>query len=70
MNKIKAVVDLLGEDLVVQHIIEGDYNFQVKLAMITSDDNNGVISDDEAEIIQQQGVLSESDKALIASLMP
>jgi len=70
MNKIKAVVDLLGEDLVVQHIVEGDYNLQVKLAMITSYDNNGVISDDEAEIIQQQVVLSESDKALIASLMP
>jgi hypothetical protein len=70
MNKIKAVVDLLGEDLVIQHIVDGDYSLQVKLAMITSYDNNGVISDDEAEIIQQQGVLSESDKALIASLMP
>ncbi len=70
MNKIKAVVDLLGEDLVVQHIVDGDYNLQVKMAMITSYDNNGVISDEEAEIIQQQEVLSESDKALIASLMP
>lgn len=54
MKRIKAVVDLLGEDLVVQHIIEGDYSLQVKMAMITSWDNNGVItSDEEAEILAQ-----------------
>tara|TARA_R110001606_G_C15297637_1_gene642256 strand:- start:224 stop:391 length:168 start_codon:yes stop_codon:yes gene_type:complete len=54
MNKIKAVVELLGEDLVVAHIIQGDHSLKVKAAMITSLDNDGQISDDEAQIIQAQ----------------
>ena len=54
MEKIKAVVELLGEDLVIQHIINGDYSLQVKMAMITSSDSNGVINADEEGAIYDQ----------------
>jgi hypothetical protein len=54
MNKVKAVVELLGEDLVISHIIQGDHSLKVKAAMITSLDNDGEISDEDAQIIQAQ----------------
>ncbi len=54
MEKIKTVVDLLGEDLVIEHIINGDYSLRVKMAMITSLDSNGVINADEEGAINDQ----------------
>tara|TARA_R100001460_G_scaffold31676_4_gene62372 strand:- start:570 stop:737 length:168 start_codon:yes stop_codon:yes gene_type:complete len=54
MSKIQPVIDLLGEDLVVEHIKAGDHSIKVKLAMILSDENNGVISDLDAVEINNQ----------------
>jgi hypothetical protein len=52
--KIQAVIDLLGEDLVIKHIMEGDYSLKVKLAMITSNENNAVIDSDSQTAINLQ----------------
>jgi len=54
MEKIAKVVNLLGEDLVIQHIISGDYSLKVKLAMILSDENNGVFTTEDKEAINSQ----------------
>ena len=54
MKKIKTVVDLLGEDLVIQHISSSDYSLKVKLAMILSDQNNGVITTEDEDAINAQ----------------
>lgn len=54
MNKITSVVNMLGEDLVIQHIVSGDYSLKVKLAMIASDSNDGVITSEDEDAINAQ----------------
>lgn len=54
MNKIQSVIDVLGEDLVIKHIIDGNYSMKVKLAMIVSNDNNGIISAYDVDEIGNQ----------------
>jgi len=54
MEKIKAVVELLGEDLVIQHIVSSDYSLKVKLAMLLSEANNGVFTTQDEDAINAQ----------------
>ena len=53
-EKIKAVTDLLGEDLVIKHITEGDYSLKVKLAMMISNENDAAIDSDSVTLINLQ----------------
>lgn len=54
MEKITSVVDLLGEDLVIEHILSSDYSLRVKLAMVVSNSNNGVITSEDQDSINTQ----------------
>lgn len=54
MHLIKTVVELLGEDIVIDHIIDGDLSSKVKLAMIASRTGDGVLTEEDLEAIASQ----------------